>query len=263
MDTNQTPQVPDFTPPTVATGNSVPPTSVVPPSGGSPTGKRKRFGLILAILIAIAVPVVSYFVYTNSQTVNTDAAGALQCNEILNGRTCADHRWADRNCYDESPYVLVQCRDNSRHCTANMDTFKVCGDGCKKINPCMLKCKDGSEAERFVDICESEPTPTPPTKIPVCVEPLVCMDPATAAQMGCIDSTAASTAPARCGLSGSNTAGNTQGFCCKPKVTPTATPEPSRTPTPTITVTPSPTPAVCVNPKIDVEVQCLTCGTQQ
>jgi hypothetical protein len=261
MDTNQTPQVPDFTPPTVATGNSVPTTSVVPPFSGAPVNKRKRFGLILAILIAVAIPVVSYFVYTNSQTVNTEAAPITSCRELPIGSSCADHRWSDRNCYDRGNPVMVQCRDGSRYCVPDGETFQACGDGCKRINPCQLKCRNSQGLEQFVNTCESQATPTP-QKTELCEEPFQCVDPSTAAQTGCISAAASAPMPASCSKPGTIDSG----FCCKPKITntpvPSMTPTMTPTPTPTITVTPSPTPAQCVNPKIDVEVQCLTCGTQ-
>lgn len=265
MDTNQTPQVPDFTPPTVATGNSVPPTSVVPPFSGAPVNRRKRFGLILAILIAVAIPVVSYFVYTNSQTVNTEAAGGPRCNIQVSSRTCPAPNSGTRNLYPscpvEVPLVLVQCRDGSLHCTEGGDTFGVCGDGCKRINPCQLKCRNAQGLEQFVDTCESQATPTP-QKTALCEEPFQCVDPSTAAQTGCISAAASAPMPASCSKPGTIDSG----FCCKPNITntpvPSMTPTMTPTPSPTITVTPSPTPAQCVNPKIDVEVQCLTCGTQ-
>lgn len=266
MDNQQTPKVPDFMPPVAASSTSVPSTTVVPPSSGNPVGNKKRLGLVLAILIAIAIPVVSYFVYTSRQTVNSEASGGPRCNIPSTSRTCPapndSRRYLFPNCPADVNLVLVQCRDGSFRCTEGGDTFDVCGDHCKRINPCQLKCRDDNGLEHFVNTCESEPTPTP-QKTSLCEEPYQCVDPSTAAQTGCISSAASEPMPASCSKPGVIDSG----FCCKPKITntpvPSATPTMTLTPTPKVTVTPSPTPAQCVNPKIEVEVQCLTCGDQQ
>lgn len=70
MDTNQTPQVPDFSQKTVTTAQSSAPT----PSGKAPFMNKKMFGLFFAIIIAIAIPVVSYYVYNQSQTTKSEAS---------------------------------------------------------------------------------------------------------------------------------------------------------------------------------------------
>ena len=60
MDTNQIPQVPDFAQPAAPVASSVPP-SVPPTPTKASLFTKKNIGLFVAILIAIAIPVTSYF----------------------------------------------------------------------------------------------------------------------------------------------------------------------------------------------------------
>ncbi len=259
--------------------------SDAPSQGGNFTPLKKpnmklnfsRRGLTIGItvLLAVILPVVGYYVYTQRQT--TESEASYQCFAKVppvSGRQCPAS--AVDSCGNTvEPLVLVQCRDHSYWCTGQGDTFFVCGDGCKRVNACELKCREnnGRGREYWVNECE-QPSPTPtPEKPKECVPPKKCVDQATAKAMGC---ELTNTATQTCALPSANEVG----FCCEPKeptLTPTDRPKPTETPTPTQTPTatptltppPSGTPTAtppptstlaCVEPVIDVQVECLQCG---
>ena len=60
--------------------------------------------------------------------------------------------------------VVVECKSGVEMCAEPGGTFDVCGDGCKRVNPCVLKCRNAQGLEQFINECE-QPT-TPPQKTP-------------------------------------------------------------------------------------------------
>lgn len=177
---------------------------------------KKKIVLFFTLLIAIVLPVVTYYVYNQTQTTRSDARTPLQCLiklKPISGRTCPDENNLTRGPGCDSkvaPLVLVQCRDHSYWCTEQGSTFDVCGDSCKRTSTCSLKCRNEQGGEYWVNECE-EPTPTQPQKTQ-CTAPDQCVDAATAKARGCVTTNAAST----CSLGSSAT---DVGYCCPPEKT--------------------------------------------
>lgn len=162
-----------------------------------PGGKKFALGLVGILLLIL--PVVGYYVYTTTQTTIGEAMEDPCLADPVN-RQCLQNQNCPRT-------VLVQCKDNSYKCAYENKTFERCGDGCKRVNQCTLKCRNENGLEYIVNECETQPTPTPyvPQGCPVDTE---CIDEKTAVAIGCAD---ANTTP-RCSTPGSNT---DNGFCCK------------------------------------------------
>lgn len=155
------------------------------------TSNHKKYGIMIGVvtLVALVLGVVGYTLrsqVTTTQTTSTKAGDLF----------CGGNR------------VEVQCRNGDRKCADPGGTFDVCGDGCKRVNPCVLKCRNAQGLEQFINECEQEPTQ--PAKLG-CTAPNVCVDPAVAQVRGCIG---ASANAGTCSLDGT---ANGIGLCCPPE----------------------------------------------
>lgn len=228
---------------------------------------KKKIAVTLILLLAIVVPIVTYYVNTRNQTRNSEAVECPLTTEP-NGRQCNQVPGCQ-------PYVYIECsRDGSKKCVQQGDTFAVgvCPNRCKRLTPCTEKCRLENGLEVINNTCESEPTPSTPS---VCTSPNECVDAETAKARGCETTSTSANGPQQCTLSTPGSAG----YCCspvKPTETPTPTDRPTDTPTPTPTETPTPSPTptppdntptvtppvtpACVYPIIDVEVECAVCA---
>ncbi len=265
------------------------------PLQDTPTPSRRKPLLIgLTLLIAVILPVAGFYVYTQTQTTNSQAS-VPACH------TGAPPLPPDSSCYTgNAPSSLGD--NNWTSCGAPAEGT------CKKKNGACYECRDSIQGLRIICSC-TDPTPTPPTKVE-CVSPLSCMDPAEASALGCTPSSDSANSN-MCSRDGS---ASLNGVCCKPqdkpicespkscvpidplvgdinrfcedgtmdptasaggcnqgtvcciprKPTPSPTPTPSPSPTPTPTTEPTPTPTItqaCILPVISVTVTCATCST--
>lgn len=119
----------------------------------TPPANHKKYGMIIGVVavFALVLGVVGYALksqVTTTQTTDTNAR--IPRDQCL------------------PPGILVQCKDGGYECAdPNIpgSTFDVCGDGCKRVNPCVLKCRNAQGLEQFINECE-QPSPTPPQKTP-------------------------------------------------------------------------------------------------
>lgn len=165
----------------------------------APTTSHKKYGIVIGVVavFALVLGVVGYTLksqVTTTQTTTTQAR--IQCPPI-----------DERTGKPTNETVVVECRDGTERCAEPGGTFDVCGDGCKRVSPCMLKCRTPQGLEQFVNDCEQSPTPVTKQE---CIAPNICVDPATAQARGCLPSSA--NAPT-CSLDGSISG---SGFCCPP-----------------------------------------------
>lgn len=160
----------------------------------APTTSHKKYGIVFGVLavVALVLGVTGYALrsqVTTTQTTSTQAR--IVCPPV------------DKPLHT----VVVECKSGVEMCAEPGGTFDVCGDGCKRVSPCMLKCRTPQGLEQFVNDCEQSPTPATKQE---CTAPNICVDPATAQARGCLPSSA--NAPT-CSLDGSI---GGSGFCCPP-----------------------------------------------
>ncbi len=160
-----------------------------------PTSNHKKYGIMIGVvaLVALVLGVVGYTLrsqVTTTQTTSTQAR--IVCPPAL----------------EPLKTVVVQCKSGVEMCAEPGGTFDVCGDGCKRVSPCMLKCRTPQGLEQFVNDCEQSPTPITKQE---CTAPNVCVDPAVAQARGCIG---ASANAGTCSLDGTV---NGFGLCCPPE----------------------------------------------
>lgn len=245
----------------------------------NPKKSLSKLFIFIPVFLILVIGFSAYLIYSRTQTNISKAQNSCPISYEATGRQCPPPV-ENPACTD---YVLVQCTNDSLKCASPNHTFEACGDGCKKINPCMLKCRLSSGIEEFRDICQG-PAPTSPPTQPVCTAPNSCMDaqncdPSSIStsinspscpvlgQICCQSKKPVCESPRVClksGLSDPNltckpgtidpntAACSDGGVCCEPNK-PTPTVLPTSTP-------PSPTIPVCIPPKLSVEVVCLTCN---
>lgn len=117
-----------------------------------PPSNHKKYGMIIGVvaLVALVLGVVGYTLrsqVTTTQTTSTQAR--IVCPPAL----------------EPLKTVVVQCKSGVEMCAEPNGTFDVCGDGCKRVSPCVLKCRNAQGLEQFINECE-QPSPTPPQKTP-------------------------------------------------------------------------------------------------
>lgn len=285
-DTMDTVSVPDFQPQQTTGGE----THFTPLQSPAPKSSKKSLLVGITLAIAVILPVAGYFVYT--QTQSTDSQAAMPA------------------CHTGAPPLAPDpaCYTGSAPTSLGDSNWTSCGapaEGtCKKKNGACYECRDKFEGLRIICSCTGE-TPTPTTS-QECQAPAVCVDPSQAGTMECgADSNAATmcsrdgslspngicckpkeqpTCPAPKSCVGidpkvgdiskfcedgtmdpdASTAACAQGtVCCVPRPTPTPNPTPTVvTPTPTETPTPTVTQA-CILPQVTVKVTCATCSSPQ
>jgi len=227
-------------------------TPINPADGKKQKKKLGRIALAVVVAFIVSLPIAGYFI-TKTQPTAPQASQA-----------------ACPTCHNGTPPLPIDpdCLDGP--CTAPREGF------CKEKTPTCYECRFSGpggpyqcEGLRLICLCEA-PSPTPPPKLSVCINPNICVDRETALKSGCITATTVDTSSNTCSLPASSTS---VGYCCNvlvipsPSITPkeiptaTPTPTPTKTPTPTPKISETPTPTLaCVMPKIEVKVECLQCN---
>lgn len=108
-----------------------------------PLGKNAIIGL--AMFLVLGISGLGYLVYSGSQETQSEAAGTV-CRYKPVGKNC-NVAVDVPGCPADPGGVLVQCSDDSYWCALPNQTFEVCGDYCKKVNTCTLKCRKPGEVE--------------------------------------------------------------------------------------------------------------------
>lgn len=119
----------------------------------TPPANHKKYGMIIGVVavFALVLGVVGYALKSQvTTTQTTDTKARISCG--------GDPDHPERT-------VVVECKDGVERCAEPGGTFDVCGDGCKRVNPCVLKCRNAQGLEQFINECE-QPSPTPPQKTP-------------------------------------------------------------------------------------------------